>query len=217
MFTFNEKFDDWLLKPVAKGYDWLLPQPVKNGVGNFFSNLLEPRTVLNDLMQGKWVQSGRDTGRFVINSTVGILGVMDVAKNVGLETQPEDFGQSFAVWGVGEGPYFVWPIVGPRFLRETVGFGFDWVTNPVNWPSDQAVSWGLWAVDITDTRARFLPTDAVIERAAGDDKYIFIREAYRQRRRNLVYDGNPPKPKFFEEEPENNNNAAPAPAAPKSE
>jgi len=212
MFTFNEKFDQWLLKPVARGYDWVLPGLVKTGIGNFFSNLVEPRTVLNDLLQGKFVRSGRDAGRFLINTTVGILGFIDVAKHVGLETQPEDFGQTFAVWGVGEGPYFVWPIVGPRFLRETVGFGFDWVTNPVNWPPEPAVTWGLWTIDIIDTRARFLPSDAVIERAAGDDKYLFIREAYRQRRLNLIYDGNPPKPKFFEDEPPPN--SAPAPAGP---
>jgi len=201
IFSFNEKFDEWLLKPVARGYDWLMPGPVKTGIGNFFSNLVEPRTVVNDLLQGKLVRSGRDTGRFLINSTIGVLGFIDVAKSFGLETQPEDFGQTFAVWGIPEGPYFVWPIVGPRFLRETVGFGFDWVSNPVNWPPDPWVTWGLWSLDIVDTRARFLPTDAVIERAAGDDKYLFIREAYRQRRLNLIYDGNPPKPKLFEEEP----------------
>jgi len=201
MFTFNEKFDAWLLKPVARGYDWLLPGLVKTGVGNFFSNLVEPRTIVNDLLQGKLVRSGRDTGRFAINTTVGVLGFIDVAKSLGFEPQPEDFGQTFAVWGVGEGPYFVWPIIGPRFLRETVAFGFDWVSNPVNWPPEPWVTWGLWTLDIVDTRARLLPTDAVIERAAGDDKYLFIREAYRQRRVNQIYDGNPPKPKLFEDEP----------------
>jgi len=212
MFSFNEKFDAWLLKPVARGYDWLLPGPVKTGIGNFFSNLVEPRTVVNDVLQGKFARSGRDTGRFLVNSTVGILGLIDVAKSIGLEPQPEDFGQTFAVWGVGEGPYFVWPIIGPRFLRETVGFGFDWATNPVNWPPDPWVTWGLWSLDIVDTRARFLPTDAVIERAAGDDKYLFVREAYRQRRINLIYDGNPPRPKLFDDDPPASS-PTPAPAS----
>lgn len=210
IFTFNEKLDEWVLKPVARGYDWLLPNPVKTGVGNFFSNLLEPRTVVNDLLQGKLTRSARDTGRFVVNSTFGILGIFDVAKHLGLEPQPEDFGQTFAVWGAGEGPYFVWPVIGPRSLRDTFGFGFDWAINPVNWHPEPLVSWGLWTVDIVDTRARFLPTDPVIERAAGDDKYLFIREAYRQRRINQIHDGNPPKPKFFEDEPPANNGAPPA-------
>jgi phospholipid-binding lipoprotein MlaA len=209
MFGFNEKFDQWLLKPAARGYDYVLPGPVKQGIGNFFSNLLQPRVAVNDLLQGKPGQSARDTGRFLVNSTVGVLGLFDVAKSVGLEPKEEDWGQTFAVWGAKEGPYFVWPIIGPRYLRETFGWGFDWFSNPVTY-LDPVPSWSAWAVDIVDTRARFLPTDKVIELAAGDDKYVFIREAYRQRRRNLIYDGNPPKPKFFEDEPENVNNAPPA-------
>jgi len=206
IFAFNEKFDAWLLKPVAKGYDWILPGPVKTGIGNFFSNLLQPSVVVNDLLQGKPVQAARDTGRFAINTTIGIAGFVDVAKHVGLNPVEEDWGQTFAVWGVGKGPYFVWPIIGPRYLRETVGWGFDWVSNPVTY-LDPIPSWSLRSLDIVDFRARLLPTDPVIERAAGDDKYLFIREAYRQRRQNLIYDGNPPKPKFFEEEPPPNNNA----------
>lgn len=215
MFTFNEKFDAWLLKPVAKGYDWLLPGPVKTGVGNFFSNLFQPAVAVNDLLQGKPADSGRDTGRFLLNSTVGLLGFIDVAKSVGLEPREEDWGQTFAVWGVGEGPYFVWPIIGPRYLRDTVGWGFDWVSHPVTY-LDPVPSWSARSLDIVDTRARLLPAEKVLDQAAGDDKYIFIREAYRQRRQSLIYDGNPPKPKFFEEEPENNNsNHKPAASTPK--
>lgn len=210
MFSFNEKFDQWLLKPVARGYDRIVPDVVKLGVGNFFSNLLQPRVAVNDLLQGKFAQSGRDTGRFLVNSTVGILGFVDVAESVGLEPREEDWGQTFAVWGMRDGPYFVWPIIGPRYARDTLGFGFDWLSNPVTYVEPPAASWGLWSVNIVDTRARFLPSDRVIEQAAGDDKYIFIREAYRQRRRNLIYDGNPPKPSFFEDEPES---GPPKPAA----
>jgi len=205
MFTFNEKFDQWLLKPVAKGYDWVMPDMVKQGAGNFFSNLVQPRTALNDLLQGKFTQSGIDTGRFLVNSTVGILGFIDVAKSVGLEPKEEDWGQTFAVWGLHDGPYFVWPIIGPRFARDTLGFGFDWLSNPVTYVNPPAASWELWGVDIVDTRARFLPADKVIDQATGDDKYVFIREAHRQRRRNLIYDGNPPKPVFFDDESENSN------------
>ncbi len=215
MFSFNEKFDQWLLKPVAKGYDWLLPQPVKHGVGNFFTNLIQPATAVNNLLQGKPKDSAKDLGRFVINSTVGILGIMDVARDIGLEPREEDWGQTFAVWGIAEGPYFVWPIIGPRSLRETFGWGFDWASNPVTY-LEPVPSWSARSVEIVDTRARLLPAEKVIDQAAGEDKYIFIREAYRQRRRSLQYDGNPPKPKFFDDEQEN---SAPAAAAnpPRSE
>jgi len=202
MFTFNEKFDQWLLKPVARGYDWAMPALVKQGVGNFFSNLVQPRTAVNDLLQGKFTQSGLDMGRFLVNTTAGVLGFIDVAKSVGLEPKEEDWGQTFAVWGMRNGPYFFWPIIGPRFARDTLGVGFDWMSNPVTYVQPQAASWGLWGVDVVDTRARFLPAEKVLEQAMGKDKYIFIREAYRQRRRNLIYDGNPPKPVFFEDEPE---------------
>ena len=201
MFSFNEKFDQWLLKPVARGYDWVMPGVAKQGVGNFFSNLIQPRVALNDLLQGKFTESARDLGRFVVNTTAGVLGFVDVGKYIGLDPKEEDWGQTFAVWGMGDGPYFVWPIIGPRMARDTLGFGFDLLSNPVTYVEPPAASWGLWGVDIVDTRARFLPAEKVLEQAMGDDKYVFIREAYRQRRRNLIYDGNPPKPAFFDDEP----------------
>jgi phospholipid-binding lipoprotein MlaA len=125
----------------------------------------------------------------------------------------EDWGQTFAVWGVGEGPYFVWPIIGPRYLRETVGWGFDWVSRPTTHIEDPYWSWGLVSLEFIDIRARLLPAEKVLEQAAGDDKYLFIREAYRQRRLNLIYDGNPPKPKFFDEDEFDDNNTAPSPPA----
>ena len=174
MFAFNEKFDAWLLKPVAKGYDWLLPSPVKSGVGNFFSNLFQPAVAVNDLLQGKPAQSARDAGRFVVNTTVGVLGFVDVAKSVGLEPKDEDWGQTFAVWGVKEGPYFVWPIIGPRYLRDTFGWALDWVSRPETYIADPYTSWGLVAVDFVDLRARLLPAEKVLEQAAGDDKYLFV-------------------------------------------
>jgi phospholipid-binding lipoprotein MlaA len=222
MFRFNDEFDRWLLKPVARGYDWLLPGPVKSGVGNFFSNLLQPSVAVNDLLQGKPAQSTRDAGRFVVNTTVGIAGFFDVAKLIGLDPKDEDWGQTFAVWGVKEGPYFVWPIIGPRSLRDTFGWGFDWVSTPVTYVQPPAASWELRSADVVDIRARLLPAEKVLNEAAGQDRYIFFREAYRQSRRNLVFDGNPPKPKFFEDESDDNRSptskpdttpTTPAPAA----
>ncbi len=215
MFAFNEKFDAWLLKPVARGYDYVLPGPVRQGVGNFFSNLVQPAVAVNDLLQGKPGESARDTGRFVINSTIGVLGLFDVAKPLGLKPKEEDWGQTFAVWGAAPGPYFVWPIIGPRYLRETFGWAFDWASSPVTY-LDPVPSWSARSLDIVDTRARLLPAEKVLDQAASEDKYLFIREAYRQRRLNLVYDGNPPKPAFFDDEPANNNNhpGDSSPAAP---
>lgn len=214
MFRFNETVDAWLLKPVARGYDWLLPAPVKSGVGNVFTNLFQPAVAVNSLLQGKPGQSARDAGRFLVNSTVGVLGIFDVAKSAGLEPVEEDWGQTFAVWGVNDGPYFVWPIIGPRYLRDTFGWVFDWASNPVTY-LEPVPSWTLRSLEIVDTRARLLPAEKVLDQAAGDDKYIFIREAYRQRRRSLIYDGNPPKPKFFDDDlPPNTTTVPPAPVAP---
>jgi phospholipid-binding lipoprotein MlaA len=201
---FNGKFDRWLLKPVAKEYDRVMPSVGKQGVGNFFSNLAQPRVAVNSLLQGNFTQSARDGGRFLMNSTVGIFGFIDVAKTVGLEPREEDWGQTFAVWGVGEGPYLVLPVFGPRNARDTVGLGLDLASNPVSYfyPLSSVVGQGLLGAEIVDTRARFLPAEKVLEQAAGDDKYIFVREAYRQRRRSLIYDGNPPKPAFIDDEAE---------------
>lgn len=215
MFAFNEKFDAWLLKPVARSYDFVLPGPVKQGVGNFFSNLIQPAVAVNELLQGKPGESARGTGRFLVNTTVGVLGVFDAAKPLGLKPKEEDWGQTFAVWGAGEGPYFVWPIIGSRYLRDTFGWAFDWASSPVTY-LDPLPSWSARSLDIIDTRARLLPAEKVLDQAASEDKYLFIREAYRQRRLNLIYDGNPPKPAFFDDEPVNSNHdqgAANGPAA----
>lgn len=206
VFTFNEKFDRWVLKGVSRAYHRWVPDPLQDGVGNFFSNLWQPVVVISDVMQGKVSQAGADGGRFVINSTVGLLGFFDVAKHMGLEPHDEDIGQALAVWGVGEGPYLVLPFIGPRTTRDA----FGWVADSSLWPvtriDDPSRYWRSVSLYFVDTRARYLPSDKVVEMAAGDDKYLFIREAYRQRRRSLIYDGNPPRPQFFEDEPPPPNN-----------
>ncbi len=210
VFAFNERFDEFILKPVARGYDAVLPDGVKASVTSFFSNLFMPTVVVNDLLQGKLSQSGQDAARFVINTTMGIVGLFDPASDFGLPANEEDFGQTLGVWGVADGPYLVLPILGPRNLRDGVGWIADQFTYPLNYSDNNSVVWGGRVLDIVDTRARFLPSDKVLEQAAGDDKYLFVREAYRQRRRNLIYDGNPPKDEFFLDEP-----AAPVPIEPK--
>ena len=202
IYKFNDRFDRAILKPVAKGYDAITPDPVQHSIRSFFSNLLSPTVVVNDLLQAKFRQSAADTGRFLVNSTVGIVGLFDVAKHIGLKPHDEDFGQTLGVWGVGEGPYLVWPILGPKNLRDSFGWFGDFATNPVTYVKDSTDQWGLWAVDLVDTRASLLGVSDVLQQAAGEDEYLFVREAYRQRRTNLIYDGNPPKPKpaFFDDD-----------------
>ena len=189
MFKVNEGIDV-VLKPVAQGYDAAAPLPVKAGVGNFFGNLNDAWTSINDFLQGKGSDGLSDAGRFLINTTVGIGGVFDVASEMGLEKKSEDFGQTMAVWGVGEGAYLYWPIIGPRTTRDTFGWGVDIYAYPVRWVNDVPVRNSLAGLRVVDTRASLLPTDKVIEDAAFD-KYNYIRDAYLQNRRSEIRDGRP--------------------------
>ena len=192
-FAFNEGLDRHLLKPVAQGYDAVTPTPVRAGVGNFFGNLGDLWIGTNNLLQGKPGQAASDIGRFVINTTVGVFGLIDVATPMGLDKHNEDFGQTLAVWGVGDGPYVVLPVFGPRTLRDAGALGADLhfdLINDVFYPV--RVRNSAKALRITDQRASFLPAEKVLEQAALD-KYNYLRSAYQQRRRSLIYDGKPPR------------------------
>jgi phospholipid-binding lipoprotein MlaA len=199
---FNQWFDKWIFEPTAKGYDWVLPDPVQNAVSRAFVNLTGPTVVINDMLQGKWRQAGADSARFVVNSTIGLLGFLDVATRMGLDPHDEDFGQTLGVWGVGEGPYLVLPIIGPRNFRDTAGLGVDILTDVNTWIEDDAWRYGLYTLRLINQRARLLGATDVVTQAAGDDTYIFVRESFRSYRRNLIYDGNPPPPAFLEEDSE---------------
>lgn len=192
MFAFNEGLDTVLIKPVAQGYDAVLPAPVRTGVTNFFGNIADLFIGVNNLLQGKPDQAFSDLGRVVINSTIGILGLFDVATEAGLEKHEEDFGQTFGRWGAGDGAYVVIPVFGPRTVRDTVGLVLDVATDPVANVSDVPTRNSLTALRLIDTRADLLPADKVIEEAALD-KYAYVRDGYLQRRRNLIHDGNPPR------------------------
>jgi len=192
MFSFNEGLDSVIVKPVAQGYDAVLPSPVKTGVTNFFGNIADVFIAVNNLLQGKVPDAASDAGRFVVNSTVGILGLFDVASNIGLEKHEEDFGQTFGRWGVGPGAYVVIPVFGPRTARDTVGLILDVKADPVANVDHIPTRNTLLAVRLVSDRANLLPADKVIEEAALD-KYSYIRDAYLQRRRSLIHDGNPPK------------------------
>lgn len=194
MFKVNEGVDV-VLKPVARGYDEVLPEPVKAGVGNFFGNIADVWTSLNNLMQGKVGDAVSDAGRVLVNTTVGIVGLFDVASDMGLEKHSEDFGQTLGKWGVGDGPYLFWPVIGPRTARDTLGFGVDAFVDPVLNINDVSTRNTLSGIRLIDVRASLLASDKVVEEAAFD-KYNYIRDAYLQHRRSQIYDGNPPRQRF---------------------
>jgi phospholipid-binding lipoprotein MlaA len=192
IYAFNEGLDTVLIKPVAQGYDAVLPTPVRTGVTNFFGNIADFFIGVNNLLQGKPDQAASDLGRVLLNSTVGILGIFDVASSAGLEKHEEDFGQTFGRWGVGDGAYVVIPVFGPRTVRDTVGLVLDVAADPVSNIDYVPTRNSALALRLIDTRADLLPADKVIEEAALD-KYAYVRDGYLQRRRSLVYDGNAPR------------------------
>lgn len=192
MFSVNEVLDTAIAKPVAQGYDYVTPLPVKAVVGNFFSNIADLMIGVNNLLQGKPSDAFNDWGRVLVNTTIGIGGAFDVASEMGLDKHYEDFGQTMAVWGAGEGAYLFWPVIGPRTVRDTAGFVVDSYTDPVWYIYPVDVRNTLVGVRYIDQRAALLPTDKIIEEGATD-KYAYIRDAYLQHRRNAVYDGNPPR------------------------
>lgn len=185
VFWFNEQADRFVIKPVAKGYDWLLPRPVKRGVSNVFDNLFTPVVAVSDLLQGNFQESAEDVGRFVVNSTVGVVGIFDVATGWGLEKRREDIGQAFGAWGIGSGPYLVLPILGPSSVRDGVGLVGNYFLSPQNYIEDDGVRWGVIALGGIDTRYRLLDASTVLEQAALD-RYAFVRSSYTQHRQNLV-------------------------------
>jgi phospholipid-binding lipoprotein MlaA len=197
MFAVNEGIDV-VVKPVAKGYDAAAPLPIKVGIGNFFGNILDVWTAVNNLLQGKAGDAASDAGRFLLNTTVGIGGVFDVASEMGLKKHSEDFGQTLGWWGVGDGPYFFWPIIGPRTTRDTFGWLVDTNVDPVWRVNDIPLRNSLAGTRFIDVRAGLLPADKVVEEAAFD-KYNYIRDAYLQNRRNEIFDGNPPRQKADED------------------
>ncbi len=190
MFAVNEGIDV-VVKPVAQGYDTVTPSPIKAGIGNFFGNIADIWTSINNFLQGKGGDGLSDVGRVLINTTIGIGGIFDVASEMGLEKHSEDFGQTLGAWGVGDGPYLYWPIIGPRTTRDTVGFALDAYVDPVMNIDDVSVRNTLAGVRFIDTRASLLPADKVVEQAAFD-KYNYIRDAYLQNRRSVIHDGSPP-------------------------
>lgn len=192
MFAVNEVVDKYAAKPVAQAYDKAVPLPVKAGAGNFFGNAGDLWIGVNSALQGKFGDAGIDIGRLLVNSTIGIFGLFDVASELGLERHEEDMGQTLAVWGVNDGGYLFWPIIGPRTVRDTAGWAVDSYVDPVLSARPIAIRNSMAALRFVDIRASLLPADKVVEEAALD-KYAYIRDAYLQRRRSQIFDGRPPR------------------------
>lgn len=186
VFAFNDGLDRWLLKPVAKGYLAVAPRPVETGVSNFFSNLGEISNVINDVLQWKWSQAGNDSGRFLLNSTVGLLGLIDVAAKTGLEKSAgEDFGQTLAVWGLPRSSYIVLPFLGPSSLSDAPAIPVNWYTSPLAYINPDRDRYIVSAVDLVQIRAGLLEVEDMV----SGDRYTFIRDAWLQRREYLINDG----------------------------
>ncbi len=183
IYTFNDKLDTYVAKPISDAYIWVTPQFVQTGIANFFNNLNDISVVMNDTLQGKFDQGAEDTGRFLLNSTVGLLGVFDVAKEVGLEKHNEDFAQTLAVWGVPEGPYLVLPVLGPATSRGIPGAVVDTASNPTSY-----VGFPVQLLSMLNSRANAEGSLKFIDEAALDP-YVFTREAFLQHRNYLIKDG----------------------------
>ncbi len=190
IYGFNDTLDKAVVRPVANTYTRAVPEPARNRFHDFLSNIYEPVTVFNDLLQGKAKQTLQDTGRFLINSTVGLFGFFDVAKHVGLPHHDEDFGETLAHWGVPSGPYLVIPIIGPSTVRDAGGRIVDIYPNPPLSHMPPRYRNATVVMDGLDTRVGLMGANANIDSAY--DPYAFVRDAYLQNRRYNIYDGNPP-------------------------
>jgi phospholipid-binding lipoprotein MlaA len=187
VFTVNQVFDQILLKPVAKGYSNYVPDFIQTTVGNFFGNLADVWTAVNNFLQGKPREGMQDTGRVAVNTVFGVAGLADVATKLGIPKHQEDFGQTLGVWGVKPGPYVMLPLFGPSTLRDAVAKPLDLYVDPVNLASSADVEFSLRAMRLVDDRARLLPTTDMIEKVALDP-YQFVRDAHFQQRDAKVRD-----------------------------
>ena len=214
MYGFNDTIDRAIIKPVSNVY-LEIPDGGRTAVHSFLVNLGYPTTIINQFLQGKFENGIEDTMRFIFNTTLGLLGFFDIAGAVGIPRHVEDFGQTFAVWGIPSGNFVTLPILGPQTVRSTVGWPLDFFTKPLRWIDTPGEFVALVFVDVVDTRARLTPAIKLRDETAFDP-YIFTREAYLQQRLNLIHDGNPPldeledldlleeEPLFEEEQSEGN-------------
>jgi phospholipid-binding lipoprotein MlaA len=185
MFSFNDGLDTYALKPVSQGYKAIMPDIAETGVSNFFGNLSDVGTLLNNLLQGKFSNATQDFARIAFNSTFGLAGLIDVATPMGIEKHDEDFGQTFGYWGVESGPYLVLPFFGPTTVRDGIGRVPDYLVDPVRQLDDNGARNAMYATRIINDRAELLEAEKLI----SGDKYTFIRDAYLQKRAFSIVDG----------------------------
>jgi phospholipid-binding lipoprotein MlaA len=192
--AFNSNVDHYFMKPVARGYDTMMPDAPQRGVRNFFRNLGEVTTFLNQLLQGKFEGSMDTAARFLVNSTVGLAGFFDVATRAGIPRYDEDFGQTLAVWGWEDSRYLVIPFLGPRTVRDFAGRSFYGYFHPVSYMVREHDAYYLIAIDLITLRAELLAFDEQLVGAA--DPYVLVRDVYLQNREFKIYDGEPPAPDY---------------------
>ena len=193
MYSFNDGLDTVVVRPVSTVYNTITPDPVRTWVRNFFANIEDVFIGVNNMLQGKFVDGWTDWVRFAFNTTLGVAGINDVASEMGLEKHNEDFGQTFGRWGIGSGPYLVLPLFGPSSVRDFGGLWLDWTADPM-WYYTRPIALrnSLAFLRGVSRRTDLLDASRILEEAALD-KYVFQRDAYLQRRRALVHDGNPPR------------------------
>ena len=202
IYKFNDAVDEAVAKPVATAYRDVVPVPVRDRVRNFFGNIGDVFIGVNNLLQGKFYETLEDFSRVAFNSTIGLFGIHDVASDMGIEKNNEDFGQTFGWWGASDGAYLVLPILGSSSVRDGIGLGLDMSTDPLGEVRPINVRNSLVVLRLTGVRADLLDASRILEQAALD-RYVFQRDAYLQRRRNLVYDGRPPRERYDDDEPVN--------------
>jgi phospholipid-binding lipoprotein MlaA len=202
VLAFNKDIDSILFKPVATVYNYVMPNFVRRRVTNFFSNLDDIKVVANDILQLKFKQATSDSGRFVVNSTLGIVGLFDIATRLNMPKHYEDFGQTLGYWGIGSGPYLVLPILGASSLRDAIGSTVDFNLDPLLYLDEDSyagITYALSGLKIINTRADLFGAEKILETATLDP-YSFIRDSYLQQREALVYDGELPNETISDEE-----------------
>ena len=192
--AFNMGIDRYVARPVARGYDHIMPDAPQRGVRNFFRNLSEVTTFINQVLQGKFEGSMDTAARFLVNSTVGLAGFFDIASKAGIPRYDEDFGQTLAVWGWKDSRYLVMPFFGPYTLRDFMGRSFYGYFHPVSYMVREHNAYYLIVIDLLTLRAELLPFDEQLESAT--DPYILVRDVYLQNREFRIFDGNPPAPDY---------------------
>ncbi|HUQ75326.1 MAG TPA: VacJ family lipoprotein [Burkholderiales bacterium] len=204
VYKFNDKVDQAVARPVATAYRRVIPGEIRDRVRNFFGNIEDVFVGVNNFLQGKFADGANDFARVAFNSTIGMLGIHDVATDMGYEKHNEDFGQTFGRWGAPTGPYLILPLLGSSSVRDGIGTGIGMYVDPLGEVRGYHTQYALWGLRLTQTRADLLDASRILEEAALD-RYVFQRDAYLQRRRSLVYDGRPPR----EKDPEDENDKKP--------